>query len=240
MFGHFGWGETLYLRQVWPKARHLIYAEMFYQPRGTDTSFDPELQRHGLEMEMLVATRQAHLLLALNNAFAAHALPMLNVEATLYAFIRKMRLDTGGRTIRTVKEQLARLAAADMRLGISTGPDSATTQKGSIVAEFDLWLEKNEQQRVMWPRTVTLDDWYFRSLVEHAVPLDDRALMSLSGSSMAIDVYAWLAQRLHRVTTDAFIPWVAVYRQFGEGYDRIRDFRRKFLHTLTQVLIHPQ
>jgi hypothetical protein len=45
---------------------------------------------------------------------------------------------------------------------------------------------------------------------------------------MALDVYTWLAQRLHRVSPakPAFVPWVSLWEQFGQGYERIRDFRR--------------
>lgn len=89
----------------------------------------------------------------------------------------------------------------------------------------------------MWPRTVTLDERYFRSLMDHAVPLDERALARLSHSAMAIDCYTWLAQRLHRVGTEAFVPWAALHAQFGEGFGRIRDFRRKFKAALDQVLL---
>src|SRR5271156_4385163 len=31
------------------------------------------------------------------------------------------------------------------------------------------------------------------------------------------------------------ITWVAMYKQFGQGFGRIRDFRRNFLQTLHQV-----
>lgn len=37
------------------------------------------------------------------------------------------------------------------------------------------------------------------SLVEYAVPLDARALSALKHSALALDVYSWLAHRLHRV-----------------------------------------
>jgi hypothetical protein len=54
---------------------------------------------------------------------------------------------------------------------------------------------------------------------------------------MALDVYVWLAQRLHRVLPGKpqFITWAAAYEQFGQGFARVRDFRRQFLHTLAQV-----
>ena len=39
---HPGWGESLFLKQVWPGARLGIYCEFFYQAQGADVGFDPE------------------------------------------------------------------------------------------------------------------------------------------------------------------------------------------------------
>jgi len=39
---HPGWGESLFLQQVWPQARLGIYCEFFYQQLGADVGFDPE------------------------------------------------------------------------------------------------------------------------------------------------------------------------------------------------------
>jgi hypothetical protein len=54
---------------------------------------------------------------------------------------------------------------------------------------------------------------------------------------MALDVYCWLAQRLHRVDPrrGQFIPWSSLHQQFGQGYNRLRNFRRDFLATLESV-----
>lgn len=68
VFGHIGWGETLFLKEVWPQARHLLYAELFYRPRGLDTGFDPEIQRDDMWQRIWITSRQAHLLLAMNGA----------------------------------------------------------------------------------------------------------------------------------------------------------------------------
>jgi glycosyltransferase involved in cell wall biosynthesis len=39
---HPGWGESLFLKDVWPHARMGIYCEFFYQSQGADVGFDPE------------------------------------------------------------------------------------------------------------------------------------------------------------------------------------------------------
>src|SRR5262249_39010519 len=46
-----------------------------------------------------------------------------------------------------------------------------------------------------------------------------------------------LAQRLHRVKPEKpqTITWISLHEQFGQGFARVRDFRRQFLQTLQQV-----
>ena len=55
---------------------------------------------------------------------------------------------------------------------------------------------------------------------------------------MALDIYCWLAQRLHRVNPGkpAFIPWTALRDQFGWHYGQMRKFRQVFRDTLAMVL----
>lgn len=42
ILAHPGWGESLFLKEVWPAAKLAIYAEFFYTSEGGDTGFDPE------------------------------------------------------------------------------------------------------------------------------------------------------------------------------------------------------
>ncbi|MBI5900158.1 MAG: glycosyltransferase [Rhodocyclales bacterium] len=42
IIGHPGWGETLFIRDVFPAARLVLHAEFFYQSMGADVGFDPE------------------------------------------------------------------------------------------------------------------------------------------------------------------------------------------------------
>jgi len=73
VLGHFGWGETLYLKNVWPTTKLALYAEFFYHPRGLDADFDPDIQHPSLAGNIVTTTLQAPLLLAMHSADAAIA-----------------------------------------------------------------------------------------------------------------------------------------------------------------------
>ncbi len=42
IIAHCGWGESLFLKDVWPQAKLAIYSEFYYHARGADVGFDPE------------------------------------------------------------------------------------------------------------------------------------------------------------------------------------------------------
>lgn len=42
IIAHHGWGESLFLKEVWPQAKLGIYCEFFYHPHGADVGFDLE------------------------------------------------------------------------------------------------------------------------------------------------------------------------------------------------------
>lgn len=42
IIAHPGWGESLFLKDVWPQARLGVYSEFFYHAEGADYGFDPE------------------------------------------------------------------------------------------------------------------------------------------------------------------------------------------------------
>jgi glycosyltransferase involved in cell wall biosynthesis len=70
---HPGWGEALFCKDVWPRARLVIYAEFFYQAQGADYLFDPEFTKDS------VAQRAR---LRVKNTVHLHA---LSIADTIYA-----------------------------------------------------------------------------------------------------------------------------------------------------------
>ena len=178
------------------------------------------------------------LILAYLNAEAIRTgSPMIEVEDSLSAFVQRIGLCREGRSIRVVKDQLTRLATSEIRLAFAQPGTPARQVQAHIVKGFELWLPKDNRQRVLWPASVSLSTDYFESLQRHAVPLDERAIAALSQSAMALDVYCWLAQRLHRIDPGrpAFIPWAALKGQFGWHYAAMFKFRQVFKQTLDMV-----
>jgi Plasmid encoded RepA protein len=162
--------------------------------------------------------------------------PVLEIENSLTAFVKRIRGFKGSREIRMFKEQLLRLSVALVYLAMTRG-NRAFQVNSQIVTAFELWPEPDERQRVLWPSTIALSRDYFASLQEHAVPLREADLAALAHSAMALDIYAWLAQRLHRVlpARPTFIPWETLRLQFGVSYGRMDNFKRVFRVALRQV-----
>jgi glycosyltransferase involved in cell wall biosynthesis len=42
IYAHPGWGEALFLKEVFPDARLTLYCEFYYRAKGADVAFDPE------------------------------------------------------------------------------------------------------------------------------------------------------------------------------------------------------
>jgi hypothetical protein len=162
--------------------------------------------------------------------------PVIEIESSLTAFVKRIRGFQHGREIRFFKDQLARISSGSFRFAVetATGPEQTNAY---IITNFKLWPEKDERQRVLWPSEIRFSTEYFESLQQHAVPLNEADLAALAHSALAIDLYSWLAQRLHRVNPNrpAFIQWPALKLQFGPDYNLMQNFKKKFRVALRQV-----
>lgn len=199
---------------------------------------DPKTKRYR-EIGLPFGPKPRLILAHLNTEALKSGSAVIETEKSLTQFLSQgLGLDSKGRNFRAVKDQLARLSASRMTFGMAIGGRSVQVQT-QVVSAFDVWLEKDDRQRALWPSTIQLSADYFKSLQRHAVPLDAAHLAALSHSAMALDVYSWLAQRLYRVPAgrSALVSWQVLADQFGgNAYDRLRAFRAAFLVALGQVL----
>lgn len=137
-----------------------------------------------------------------------------------------MGIDNGGKNYRLVREQSRRLSLC--RLTFYRVTDEATLiSNGSFVRDAIL-PPRNGEQLSLWREAVMLDEGFFQSLIDHPLPVREAAIREIGHRSMAIDVYVWLAYRLHRLARPTPVTWSALYAQFGAGFQRLRRFKESF------------
>jgi glycosyltransferase involved in cell wall biosynthesis len=68
IYAHTGWGESLFLKDVWPQAKLLGYFEFYYHAQGADCGFDPEFAGEPMQDAMRIQAKNASQLLCLAQA----------------------------------------------------------------------------------------------------------------------------------------------------------------------------
>jgi len=168
--------------------------------------------------------------------------PEIYLSATPNDLARKLGLSTisGPRgTAQRLQEQLRRLLS--MRLDWQTSLGLAPRSSGSAYVTVGLgsWLKPLRglfPRQPTWRSHIVLGPDFFDEITRFAVPVDLRALHLLKASPLAIDLYVWLTYRLSYLKRPTVIPWEGLRSQFGADYARPRDFRRKVLAHLQDVL----
>lgn len=159
--------------------------------------------------------------------------PSVTVGASAREFLLKLGIDTGGKEYKTFSAQMSALAACHLSLGFGS-----ETLNAKPIKRFSSWLNPLDRPAALNPGVIELSPEFFDSLLEKAVPLDPRALSALKQSALALDVYAWLAHRLHRVRpiSGTFLSWDNLMEQFGQEYADPRSFRKEFANVLKRVM----
>jgi hypothetical protein len=200
----------------------------------TTPVFNPKTCKYDITLGLPFGPKARLVLTHINTLALQQRTPVIEVAETFSSFVTSLGLSRNGKQIAAIKNQLGRLAASMISVAFSPEPKHSFQTDSKIIKGFDLMFPKDDNQRVVWNNTIALSDDYFHSLMNHAVPLDKRHLAVLSNNAMALDIYVWLAQRLHRIeqSKPEFVHWQGLKDQFGDGYDRIDNFKAIFRHTL--------
>ncbi|MEL7530511.1 MAG: replication protein RepA [Bacteroidota bacterium] len=201
------------------RASLLISAGSFYDPVRSDW----------VEMGLPYGPKSRLILAHINTQAVKTQSREIEVGASLTQFIKRLGLANKGSNFKIIKDQLARLTVSGISLAFVKDEYLRVTQS-HIIESLNLWLPEARHQRSLWQSTIELGERYYESLAQHAVPLDERALAALAHNCMAMDLYCWLAQRLHRVHPQkpAFVDWQSLKEQFGPDYGRMAEFKRVF------------
>lgn len=144
--------------------------------------------------------------------------------------------NTGGATYKMVTEQAKRIGACRLTFFTTTNGGELRTNGAFVDQEFSLAGAMNEDQPMLWQECVRLNEAFYRSLIDHPVPVSETALRHIGNKSLAIDVYVWAAYRLHALQKPTPISWAALYGQFGAGFTLLKHFKPAFQDALRDAL----
>jgi hypothetical protein len=164
----------------------------------------------------------------------------VELGASMNAWLGAMNIPIGGKTYQIVREQSRRISRCRLTFFRRTDRAELVTN-GAFVRDAILPLNPAHAQMPLWQERVRLDEGFYQSLIEHPLPLREAAVRQISSRSMAIDLYIWLAYRLHALPGPVPVSWRALRRQFGESYRELRFFRRDVMPNLGLALaVYPE
>ncbi|WP_043341669.1 replication protein RepA [Belnapia moabensis] len=163
----------------------------------------------------------------------------IELGRSLHAWLRRLSIPIGGKSMRDVRDQAERISRCRMSFEIKQG--ARTGLANQLILDSAMFEEDGGKKGLQFIETATLSQTFFEQLKKHPVPVEEAAVRQLANNSMALDVYCWLAYRLHSLTSPTPVSWRALYAQFGQGYGRIDNFCRKFRGILHLALaVYPE
>lgn len=193
-------------------------------------------------------TRPRLLLLHLMRTYLRTGALTLDLKEGLRDFVANtlgLAPSGGERGVMTAfEQQLQALAACRLTISYLPPCDEARPRRinGWMLA-FDGWNEgyDREVDQPPWRGSVRISREFAASIRESSVPVDLRAVRAIQNSALSLDVYTWLAQRLHRLERPMRVTWSSLREQFGQEYSQRRNFKRAFRKSLSDVLtVYPQ
>lgn len=168
--------------------------------------------------------------------------PEVELGRSMRSWMTRMSLASGGRNYQLVAEQARRISACRLTFLTDLTGGAEMRHNGAFVQDaISLAGISNEAQPSLWQDRVQLDNGFWKSLKEHPVPVREEAIKAIGPRSMAIDVYIWLAYRLHSLNKTTPVSWPAIHAQFGAGFKAIRQMKPVFVDALNLALaVYPE
>lgn len=200
------------------------------------------LRPGSLEPELLgipYGSRARLILLYLQTRAMRSASREVELGRSMREWLQRMGISHGGKSYNEVRDQAARLSTCKLTFYYSAAQGRVGFQNERIVDDGLIMMDgspEDGRQGSLFVESVRLSESFFTSLQKHPVPIWEPALKHIQNNSMALDLYVWLAYRLHVLKNPTVVPWKALHGQFGGGFKAVRHFRPTFLSNLRLAL----
>jgi hypothetical protein len=159
----------------------------------------------------------------------------IELGKSLRDWLKRMGIPQGGKSIKDVKEQAERIFRCRISFHFQSGNSSGLINQNIVDAAIFTDDHKDNGKQQFLERA-KLSELFYDQLQKHPIPIEEAAIRALNGHSQALDIYCWLAYRLHALKGPTAITWSALKAQFGAGVVRLDHFRPKFIDNLKIAL----
>ncbi|MBS0639903.1 MAG: plasmid replication initiator [Proteobacteria bacterium] len=159
----------------------------------------------------------------------------IELGRSLHHWLSRLEIPVGGKSMRDVRDQAERISHCRMSFQITQGNTRGLVNQ-SIVDTAMFVEDGTARQPSLAIETATLSQTFYDQLSKHPVPIEEAAVRQIANNSLALDVYCWLAYRLHALSAPVSVTWKALHLQFGRSVKRSDHFRAYFRDILNLAL----
>ena len=154
---------------------------------------------------------------------------VVELGTSMRRWLRTMGVSITGPNYREVRRQAQKIERSLVSFTYN-GEDAVVNWQDTIIRGS---FERPCSDEV---RTVELSESFFKSITERPVPLCEAAIRVLGERCMALDLYLWLAYRLHSLQRPIVVPWPALHGQFGAATRLLKHFKPNFAREIEAAL----
>ena len=145
---------------------------------------------------------------------------------SLHAWLRRLEIPIGGKQMASVRDQAERISRCRLSFQIKQG--TRTGLVNQHILDTSMFIEDDSVQGGLFVEKASLSQSFFDELKKHPVPVEEAAVRQIANNSLALDVYCWLAYRLHSLNAPITVSWKALHGQFGRSVARLDHFKDHF------------
>lgn len=153
---------------------------------------------------------------------------------SLSDWLVRLGIPLGGKSYKDVKEQASRISRCRLSFHIQAGGRSGLINQN--ILDTAMFLDGGGDQGDLFVETAKLSESFFEQLKRHPVPIEETAISAINNNSMALDVYCWLAYRLHSLQKSKPITWKALRIQFSPNVKQLFHFKAAFKDNLALAM----
>jgi hypothetical protein len=216
---------------------HKVQTELVWKREGHNLTMLVESgrDRQGKSLGLPYGSYARFILLFLQSEAIRTGSREVELGRSMKVWLGSMGISIGGTSYKMVNEQARRISGCTLTFFADRAGAQIKSRGGFVKTEITMSNVVSDQPQ-LWQDRVLLDEDFFRALREHPVPVSETALRAIGPRSMVIDVYIWLAYRLHALKRDMDVGWPSLYAQFGAGFGRLRRFRAHFIDCLALAM----